>query len=188
MFRIFRKIKFILGSIKLNLKIIEWRVLFGPRFSVGDQFSVGRFFSLAFDASNSKVSIGIDVQFRDYCQVRSGMNGILSIGNHVFFNNFCSINCFHKIVIGNDCQFGEGVKFYDHNHQYKTSNKLISEQGYSTGSIRIGDNCWFGSDVIVLKDVEIGDNVIVGAGCIIHKSIPSNTIVINKQEQVLKSY
>ena len=38
----------------------------------------------------------------------------------------------------------------------------------------------------MLKDVTIGDNVIIGAGCVIHKYVPSNSIILNKQEQLVK--
>jgi acetyltransferase-like isoleucine patch superfamily enzyme len=40
---------------------------------------------------------------------------------------------------------------------------------------------------VVLKGVEIGDNCIIGAGCVIHKSIPANSTVLNNQEQILKT-
>ena len=37
------------------------------------------------------------------------------IGNHVFFNNDCSINCKDEIIIGNNCILGENVRIYDQN-------------------------------------------------------------------------
>lgn len=111
------------------------------------------------------------------------MNSHLEIGSGTFFNNSCSINCLYKIEIGSDCQFGEGVKFYDHNHQYASGQK-ISSQPYSFGEIKIGKNCWIGSGAIILKNVVIGDNVVIGAGCVIHKSIPSYSVIVNKQELI----
>ena len=41
------------------------------------------------------------------------------------------------------------------------------KQGYSKGPIKIGSDCWIGSNVTILKGVNIGDNVIIGAGSII---------------------
>jgi len=116
-----------------------------------------------------------------------GHNGHLKIGENCFFNNNCSINCLGEIEIGNDNQFGEVVLLYDHNHEYANKELLISEQGYKIGKIKIGNNCWIGSNVVILKDVEIGDNVVIGAGCIIFKSIPSNSLVINQQNLVIKN-
>lgn len=191
MFSIFFKTKrrIILFSRKLYCRflLLQWRQLYPDRFTLKGNLSFGKDFCLFFDATDSSIEIGDDVLFRDYCQLRSVMNGKLKIGERVFFNNFCSIICGGETIIGNDCQFGEGVKFYDHNHQY-TSGENINNQGYKTGKIKIGNNCWFGSGVIILRNVEIGDNVVIGAGCIIHQSIPSNSVVKKEQELLVTSY
>ena len=39
---------------------------------------------------------------------------------------------------------------------------------------------------MILKGVTIGDNVIIGAGAVIHKDIPSNSIVVSKEELIIK--
>lgn len=127
---------------------------------------------------------GTHIDIRHSCNFVIGKNAKLNIGNRVFFNNYCSINCLDAISIGDNTLFGEGVKIYDHNHQYSIQN--IEHQKFNTSPISIGKNCWLGSHVIVLKGVTIGDNVIIGAGCVIHKDIPPNSVVINKQELVIK--
>jgi acetyltransferase-like isoleucine patch superfamily enzyme len=104
-------------------------------------------------------------------------NVTLEIGENVFFNRYCSINCLSNIVIGQNTIFGEGVKLYDHNHKFGEEGKPIWEQGYKKGNITIGSNCWIGSNVTILNNVEIGDNVVIGAGCLIYKNIPSNCVV-----------
>ena len=172
--------------------IIKWllyyyKVLYKERINVDSTMKFGKDFSIFFDATNSSVDIGENVQLRDYCQIRSGRNGILKIGKNVFFNNSCSINCFGNIEIGNNCQFGEAVKMYDVNHKYKDTTIIISEQGYSDGKIIIGDNCWIGSNVTILKGVTLGDNVVVGADCLLYQSIPSNTVVMKKQDLIYKN-
>lgn len=106
--------------------------------------------------------------------------GKVSIGKHCFFNHFCSINCMSNISIGDNCIFGESVKLYDHNHAFSNKDNLIKKQGYTKGSIKIGNNCWIGSDVIILPNVVIGDNVVIAAGTIVTKNIEDNTIVKNK--------
>ena len=121
-----------------------------------------------------------------YCSILVYPDAELFIGTNVFMNNYCSINCLDKIVIGNDTMFGEGVRLYDHNHIIfnENGNTQISRNSFSKGAIKIGDNCWLGTNVIVLKGVEIGNNVVIGAGCLIHKSVPPNTIVKNKQKLI----
>lgn len=113
----------------------------------------------------------------------------ISIGKRVFFNNYCSINCLEKIEIGDDTMFGEGVKLYDHNHLISHDSGIsISKAEFSKAPIIIGKNCWIASNVIILKGVTIGDNSIIGAGCVIHKSVPPNSIVKNSQNLITESF
>ncbi len=46
----------------------------------------------------------------------------------------------------------------------------------SSGKVTIGNNIYFGTNVIVLKGVTIGDNCIIGAGSIVSKNIPANSV------------
>jgi acetyltransferase-like isoleucine patch superfamily enzyme len=139
------------------------------------------------DNSKSVFNLGENIQFRNDVSIRVLDNAFLKIGKSVFFNNSCSINCLSEISIGDNTQFGESVKIYDHNHQYRNLNLLINQQGYVKGKVIIGSNCWIGSNVVVLKDVEIGDNVVIGAGCVIYKSIPANSLVTNNQNLIITS-
>lgn len=187
LFRAIRKIKNLIAGLGRSFTLYKLKILYPKRIFLESKVNYGKFFSIIFDDSTSNITIGTGVQFRDNCQIRSGMHGRLAIGDCVFFNNNCTINCFYDITVGNDCQFGEGVKFYDMNHRYKDNNCMISEQGYNMGKIVIGSNCWFGSNVVVLKDVTIGDNVVIGANCLIYASIPSNSVVTISQSLVVKN-
>jgi acetyltransferase-like isoleucine patch superfamily enzyme len=112
----------------------------------------------------------------------------LTISDNVFFNNHCSISCLGKVEIGEGTFFGEGVKMYDHNHKYEFRKDGLYPfpNEFTVGEIKIGRNCWLASNVTILSNVTIGDNVIVGAGCLIYKSVPSNTIVMRKEELIFK--
>jgi len=128
--------------------------------------------------NDSIIKIKSDCTTRRNCFIWIQGPAMLSIGDNVFFNNGCSINCLDKIEIGSGSIFGEGVKMYDHNHKYTTDPIIsISKDQFNTAPIIIGKNCWIGSNVTILKGVTIGDNVIIGANCLIYESIPSNSIV-----------
>lgn len=96
-----------------------------------------------------------------------------------FFNNDCSINSNQLIKIGG-VLFGENVKIYDHNHRFN-EHKPIKAQGFSNGAVTIGERCWIGSNVTILKGSEIGNNCVIGAGCVISGKVPDNSIVRLKQ-------
>ena len=170
-----------------KIKILKWIVLYRNRAHIDPNFSFGRNCFFYFDATHSSVYISKAVNVRSNFEIRSGNRGKLIIGENVFFNNNCSLHCLSEITIGNNNQFGEGVKMYDHNHRYKEKNNLISEQGYSLGHIRIGNNCWIGSNVVILKGVHIGDNVIVGTNVVVYKDIASNMIIKNDNASIIRS-
>ena len=137
------------------------------------------FFSVSGDLRDIEVSISEGVQFRKYCHLLLHPGARLTIGKNVFFNNYCSISCLDQISIGENTLFGEGVKIYDHNHKHSFNAKklTIARDEFSKSPVRIGKNCWIGSNVTILKNVEIGDNVIIGANCLVYKNIRSNSIV-----------
>ena len=109
--------------------------------------------------------------------------GMVTFGKGVFINNHCSFNCMNSVSIGDNCLFGESVKIYDHNHRFRDPDIPIAEQAYKIGEIEIGNNCWIGSNTIILRGVSIGDNVIIGAGCVIDADVPSRSIVRNHSVQ-----
>jgi len=104
-------------------------------------------------------------------------SGKLILHDGVFVNNSCSFNCMERIEIGSGTMMGEGVRFYDHDHIY-TAEKIEKWQ-WTTAPIRVGRDCWIGSNVTILKGVTIGDNTIIGAGCLVRNDIPANSVVYN---------
>lgn len=83
----------------------------------------------------------------------------------------------NNIFIGDDCIFGENVKIYDHNHRFNVREKAIAEQGFKTAPIVIKNNCWIANDVVILKGVTIGENSVIGAGCIVSEDVPANSVL-----------
>lgn len=125
----------------------------------------------------SRITFGKRVTFRKGMSIAIENEGKIIIGNGVFFNNYCSLNSLKEIRIGDNSIFGENVKIYDHNHTFKYKNKLIKSAGFKSDKILIGNNCWIGSNVIILKSVSIGDNSVISAGEIVRKSVPGNSIL-----------
>ena len=136
----------------------------------------------------SKLKMGKNLQFRKGFSLLLDGVGRVVISANVFFNNYCTVCAQNGIYIGEGTVFGENVKIYDHNHVYSDPDVLIKHQGYTSAPIHIGKHCWIGSNVTILKGVTIGDNSVIGAGCVIYKNVPKNTVVINRQDLVLKEF
>jgi len=149
-----------------------------PNIHVSKDFIIGKYRNLFIGNHSTKITIKAKVHFKEFCNITVTNGAELTIKENVFFNNYTSLNCLEKIEIGENCQIGEGVKFYDHNHLFTTSPVIeVNKYEFSTAPIIVGKNCWLGSNVTILKGVNIGDNVIIGANNLIYKSIPSNTII-----------
>lgn len=141
-----------------------------------------------------KVVYGPRVDFGHSIGVRRGFvvnipvpGATLTIGDNCSFNNFCSLNVRKSITIGNNCIVGENVRFYDHDHVFNSSEIPIREQGFSCADIVVGDNCWIGSNVIVLKGVTIGEGSVIAAGVVIAKDVPPGSVVIARQSVQIRS-
>ena len=138
-------------------------------------------------AYKERLSLGNDFAFRKRLEINiTGKDAKISIGSNVFFNNDCSLNSKIGISIGDDCIFGEGVKIYDHNHEYKDFEAPIYKQGYKIRCVTIGRGCWIGSNSIILPGSSIGERTIIGAGCIINGDIPSGVIVTSGRKITIK--
>ena len=119
--------------------------------------------------------VGKNCEFAHGCCIEAHGKGVLEIGDHVYMNRYCMISCQEAVIIGSGCIFGPGVKIFDNNHQFSFENGV--SQHLNTAPIRIGKNCWIASDAVILKGVNIGDNCLIGAGCIISEDVPSGMMV-----------
>lgn len=136
------------------------------------------FFQLRFP---HKVVIGNGTLFRKGLFINpASTKSRISIGRSCFFNNYCSINSLDSVTIGDKCSFGEGVKIYDHDHDFRGLRQK-GEDPYITACVTIGDGVWCGSNVVILKGVSIGSNSVVGAGTVVARDIPPNTLVYARQ-------
>ena len=52
--------------------------------------------------------------------------------------------------------------------------------------VHIGKNCWIGAGAIILPGVTIGDQVVVGAGSVVTKDLPSNVVAVGNPCQVVR--
>lgn len=133
-----------------------------------------------------RILVGSKSTWRKGMSIMIAEKGQVVIGSRCFFNNDCSINALNKVEIGEGTILGENVKIYDHNHKFAQDDKDIKNQGFSIGQVRVGKHCWVGSNVVLLKDSDIGDNCVIGAGCIVQGKIEANSIVKTNQNYVLE--
>ncbi|MCI8538631.1 MAG: sugar O-acetyltransferase [Oscillospiraceae bacterium] len=111
-------------------------------------------------------------------------------GHHVHFGksiyanfNLTLVDDTH-IYVGDYTMFGPNVVVATAGHPLLPE---LREQGYQYNApVRIGKNCWLGAGVVVVPGVTIGDNVVIGAGSIVTKDLPSNTLAAGNPCRVLR--
>ncbi len=72
------------------------------------------------------------------------------------------------------------------NRSMRIKNKKINEQNHSGGKIIIGNNVWIGSNCVILKNVKIEDNSVIGAGTVVSNNVSKNEVVVGNQQRFLK--
>lgn len=82
------------------------------------------------------------------------------------------------ISIGNNTRITNNVSFITHDGGLWVLRNLglVDKKAVKYGNIHVGSNCNISWNVIIMPNVHIGDNVIVAAGAIVTKDIPSNEI------------
>lgn len=90
------------------------------------------------------------------------------------------------ITIGDRCHITDGVKFETHDGGTLLFRKDIPDLEI-TKPISIGDNSYIGNNVIILPGVNIGKNCIIGAGAIVSRDIPDNSVAVGVPAKVVKT-
>ena len=109
----------------------------------------------------------------------------ISIGKRFFANfNFTVLDeaC---VTIGDDCFIGPNVSIYTACHSTDPVERNSRQEWAKP--VTIGNNVWLGGSVTILPGVTIGDNVTIGAGSVVVKDIPSNSVAAGNPCKVIKS-
>ena len=105
-------------------------------------------------------------------------------GKNVYANfNLTLVDDTH-IYVGDNTMFGPNVTLATAGHPILPE---LREQGYQYNApVRIGKNCWLGAGVIVLPGITIGDNVVIGAGSVVTKDLPSDVVAVGNPCKILR--
>lgn len=130
-----------------------------------------------FEFIGDNVLIKRNAYFGDGSKIRIGNNSQIGI-NSIMDND---------VIIGNDVTMGPDVIIYTSSHEYKELGIPINQQGEKPHrQVTIGNNVWIGARCIILPGVSIGDNAIIGANTVVTRNVPKNAVFCGAAGKVVK--
>lgn len=115
------------------------------------------------------------------------------LGENFYANFNLAILDTCPVTIGNNVMCGPGVTLATPLHPLLAEQRNPRKQndGKFTdieygAPITIGDNCWLASNVTVCPGVTIGDNCVIGAGAVVTKDIPDDSLVLGVPGHVVR--
>lgn len=130
---------------------------------------------------NVTISRGVMIRPSSYYGGDFGIG--LTMGNNSSIGPYGYIGCSGKITIGSNVMFGPKCSLFAENHIFSDTKKTIKSQGVNQKGITIEDDCWIGSNVVILDGVTIGKGSVIGAGTLVTKDIEPGTIVIDRRDE-----
>ena len=166
----------------------------------GASIGLESFISISSRLVASKIYIGKDVKILSNVKIKAQeihiddgaviSSGTFISGESKIFIGKCSylgknsrIDLSRDVYIGNQVGFGENSIIWTHGYFPP------ADEGYPVTykSVSINDRAWISTGIIILPGVEIGKEVIIGAGSLITKSIPDRVIVAGNPAKIIKN-
>ena len=125
------------------------------------------------------INIGKNVAIDESFFVLRGCEQFVAIKDFTVIGIGCKIWSFNRVEIGKFNMFAANVEITNGGHDINTF------EPYSTPTT-IGNGCWIGHGVKIIKGVTIGNNVIIGGGSVVVDNIPDNAIAVGVPAKVIK--
>ena len=108
----------------------------------------------------------------------------ISLGDYVYLNFLCVVLDNNEVRIGNHVMIGPAVQIYTAAHPLEAEAR---NQGWEVARpVVIEDNVWVGGGAILLPGVTVGRNAVVGAGAVVSRDVPANTVVVGSPARVIR--
>ena len=121
--------------------------------------------NVRFVVFGGELRIGPWGKLRDNVAIKS--SGKLTVGSDATLQSHVMLHCSERVEIGDHIGIAERVSVFDSDHGADGSDVPWHTQPLITEPVEIGDNVWFGANIVVLRGARIGANCIVAAGSIV---------------------
>lgn len=109
---------------------------------------------------------------------------LITIGKGTYINKNVIFTA-GEITLGNNCQIGHNTIFCSSYHELETDFKKL--RPLLSRPIEVEDFVWIGCNVTVLPGIKIGRGAVIGAGAIVTKDIPENSLAVGNPARVIRT-
>ena len=116
-----------------------------------------------------------------------------TIGKNFFANFNLTIQDDASVTIGDNCNFGPNVTIVTPVHPLLPNERrsMRDKDGNEkhmcyAKPVSIGNDCWFGANVVICPGVTVGDNCVIGAGSVVTRDVPANSFAAGSPCRVIR--
>lgn len=110
----------------------------------------------------------------------------VTVGCGVFINFGATILAQARVTLGDRVMLGPNCSLITVGHPVN-DHEMRAEGWEIAKPITIGENTWFGANVTVLPGVTVGKNCVVGAGTLVTRDVPDNSLVLGSPGRVVRT-
>lgn len=190
-YRLFNRLYFYLKGVKYGKNMLAYnKVYLTGYFRHGGQMVIGDDFHLTSGDCINPICRNIRACFH-----LGSPNTVISVGNRVGMSSPC-IWIHERLTIGNNVNIGGNCMILDTDaHQLNhlarrgemSADKNDITATVQTAPVTIEDDVWIGANCQILKGVTIGARTVIGAGSVVTKSIPADSIAAGNPCKVIRS-
>lgn len=131
------------------------------------------------------IVLGPETYIKENCYL-DAYGGFIEMAGYSAIGQFCMIAGQGGIIMGKYVMLGGHCYVLSSNHISESLELPYMLQGDRYGTVIIEDNVWVGGGSIILAGVNIGRNSVIGAGSIVTKNIPKNSIFVDRNPILFK--
>lgn len=110
----------------------------------------------------------------------------VTVGKGVFINFGATILAQAPVTLGDRVMLGPNCSLITVGHPVN-DHEMRADGWEIAQPITVGDNTWFGANVTVLPGITVGKNCVVGAGTLVTRDVPDNSLVLGSPGRVVRT-
>ncbi|HEY4372671.1 MAG TPA: DapH/DapD/GlmU-related protein [Burkholderiales bacterium] len=170
------------GNIRIGRNVtLDHGVKLTGEIAIGDNCSIGRDTQLY-----GNVSLAQDCVVGDHTVMSTASGASLRVGVDTYINSYNVIGSSAGVEIGDHCIFAAFVYITDATHGIADLATATKHAPISASPVRLGNNVWLGSGVMVMMGASIGNDAVVGAQSLVRDPLPDRSISVGTPARVVR--